>query len=207
MSILWCASGFSGMSEREEKSRLFDATDSLVSSDALVLFGATGDLVHKKIFPALYALAKRGILSKPVVGVARQPWNLLHQQRAEDGIKFLQIDDRQALIHFFSLLRYVEEIITIRVFISRSTVLADSRRPAHYLAIPRFCYGYKRIGWAGLAEMQESSWKNPGRDLASARIKQYCKIWFPEESIFRIDHYLGKEAIMNTLFPLCECFS
>jgi len=207
MSILWCASGFSGMSEREEKSRLFDATDSLVSSDALVLFGATGDLVHKKIFPALYALAKRGILSKPVVGVARQPWNLLQfQQRAEDGIKnSCKIDDRQALIHFLSLLRYVEgDYNDPGVYLAIKQVLADSRRPAHYLAIPPalFATVIKGLGESGLAENARVIVEKPfGRDLASAReLNNIAKSVFPEESIFRIDHYLGKEAIMNILY-------
>ncbi len=110
-----------------------------VQSDALVLFGVTGDLAHKKIFPALYSMVKRGVLNVPVVGVASSRHSLaeLHE-RAEDGIiKSGKIDDRPALRHLLSLLRYVGgDYNDPSTFTALNDALADSLRPAHYLAIP-----------------------------------------------------------------------
>jgi glucose-6-phosphate 1-dehydrogenase len=108
-------------------------------SDALVLFGVTGDLVHKKIFPALYAMAKRGVLDAPVVGVASSKWSLAQlRRRATDSIRNCGgIDDRPALRHLLSLLRYVDgDYNDPGTFKALKKVLVGARRPAHYLAIP-----------------------------------------------------------------------
>jgi len=176
-------------------------------SDALVLFGVTGDLAHKMIFPALYAMAKRGVLDVPVIGVASSKWSLAQlRKHAEDGIrKSGKIDDRPALRHLLSLLRYVDgNYNDLATFKALKQVLNGAQRPAHYLAIPPslFATVIKGLGSAGLAEHARVIVEKPfGRDLASARgLNRMAQSVFPEDSIFRIDHYLGKEAIMNILY-------
>ena len=176
-------------------------------SDALVLFGVTGDLAHKKIFPALYAMAKRGALNVPVVGVAASKGSLaqLHK-RAEDGIrKSGRIDDQPALRHLLSLLRYVNgDYNDPGTFKALKKALGDARRPAHYLAIPPalFATVIKGLGAAGLADQARVIVEKPfGRDLTSAReLNRVARSVFQEDLIFRIDHFLAKEAIMNILY-------
>jgi glucose-6-phosphate 1-dehydrogenase len=176
-------------------------------ADALVLFGVSGDLAHKKIFPALYTMAKQGILKTPVVGVASSKWTLAQlRQHAEDGIRETgDIDDRQALSHLLSLLRYVAgDYNAPGTFEALKKALDDARRPAHYLAIPPVLFAtvIKGLGEAGLADRARVIVEKPfGRDLASAReLNRVAQSVFTEDSIFRIDHYLGKEAIMNILY-------
>ena len=176
-------------------------------SDALVLFGVTGDLAHKKIFPALYAMAKQGILKAPMVGVASSKWSLAQlRQRAEDSIrKSGKIDDRPVLRQLLSQLRYVNgDYKDPGTFKAIKQALGDARCPAHYLAIPPalFTTVIKGLGAAGLADQARVIVEKPfGRDLASARaLNRIVLSVFPEDSIFRIDHYLGKEAIMNILY-------
>ena len=177
-------------------------------SDALVLFGVTGDLAHKMIFPALYAMAKRDALNVPVVGVASRQWTLkqLHEH-ATDGIRKAagRIDDRRALAHLLSLIRYVSgDYNDPGTFLALKQALGRARRPAHYLAIPPALFEtvIKSLGAAGLAEQARVIVEKPfGRDLASAReLKRMARSVFPEDAIFRIDHFLGKEAIMNILY-------
>ena len=176
-------------------------------SDALVLFGVTGDLVHKKIFPALYAMAKRGVLNVPVVGVASSKWSVaqLHR-RAKDSIKQMgRIDDPVALRHLLSLLRYVSgDYNDPATFDALKQVLRGARRPAHYLAIPPslFATVINGLGASGLTDHARVIVEKPfGRDLASARaLNRIARSRFPEDAIFRIDHFLGKEAIMNILY-------
>ncbi|HLX09649.1 MAG TPA: glucose-6-phosphate dehydrogenase [Thermoanaerobaculia bacterium] len=182
-------------------------TGSTAPSDALVLFGVTGDLAHKMIFPALYAMVKRGVLDVPVVGVASSPWSLAQlRQRAADGIrKAGRVDDANALRRLLSLLRYVEgDYNAPATFTALQQALGDARRPAHYLAIPPslFATVIKGLGAAGLADHARVIVEKPfGRDLASARqLNRVARSAFPEDAIFRIDHYLGKEAIMNILY-------
>ena len=108
-------------------------------SDALVLFGVTGDLAHKMIFPALYAMAKRGALNVPVVGVASSKWSLAQlRKRATDSVRQAgRIDDRGALRRLLSLLRYVDgDYNDPGTFQALKKGLGHARRPAHYLAIP-----------------------------------------------------------------------
>jgi glucose-6-phosphate 1-dehydrogenase len=176
-------------------------------SDALVLFGVTGDLAHKMIFPALYAMAKRSVLDVPVVGVASSKWSLAQlRKRAEDGVrKSGRGDDQPALRHLLSLLHYVDgDYNDPGTFKALRKALGDARRPAHYLAIPPalFATVIKGLGAAGLADQARVIVEKPfGRDLASARsLNRVARSVFPENSIFRIDHFLAKEAIMNILY-------
>jgi len=176
-------------------------------SDALVLFGVTGDLAHKMIFPALYAMAKRGTLRVPVIGVAFPKWTLarLHK-RVTDSIKRSGgIDNQRALHHLLSSLRYVSgDYKDAGTFAKIKDALGSARRPAHYLAIPPSLFEMviKGLGAANLAEHARVIVEKPfGRDLTSAReLNQAARAAFSEDSIFRIDHFLGKEAIMNILY-------
>jgi glucose-6-phosphate 1-dehydrogenase len=176
-------------------------------SDALVLFGVTGDLAHKMIFPALYAMAKRGTLKVPVIGVAFPKCSLERLgKRVTDSIKRSGgIDNRRALHHLLSAFKYVSgDYKDPGTFTAIKKELGSARRPAHYLAIPPSLFEtvIKGLGAANLAEHARVIVEKPfGRDLASAReLNQVAHSVFPEDSIFRIDHFLGKEAIMNILY-------
>ena len=179
-------------------------------SDALVLFGVTGDLAHKKVFPALYAMAKRGILDIPVVGVASRKWSVaqLHKHATDSIRQSGRIDDRRALLHLLSLLKYVSgDYNDPGTFKALKEALGRARRPAHYLAIPPSLFptvieGLGASGLAGLDSGARVIVEKPfGRDLASAReLNRIARSVFREDSIFRIDHFLGKEAIMNILY-------
>ena len=176
-------------------------------SDALVIFGVTGDLAHKKIFPALYAMVKRGALKVPVIGVAFPKWSLEHlHKRVTDSIEQAGgIDNKRAYKHLLSLLRYVSgDYKDQGTFTAIKAELGSARRPAHYLAIPPSLFEtvIDGLGAAKLAEGARVIVEKPfGRDLASAReLNQVARAVFPEDSIFRIDHFLGKEAIMNILY-------
>lgn len=176
-------------------------------SDALVIFGFTGDLASKKIFTALYAMVKKGALTVPVIGVASSKWSTdqLHQ-RVRDSIEHAgKIDDKSAFDRLVSLLRYVSgDYNDPATFASLKSTLGNAQRPAHYLAIPPslFATVILSLGAAGLAKNARVIVEKPfGRDLASAReLDAIAHSVFPESSIFRIDHYLGKEAIMNILY-------
>jgi len=176
-------------------------------SDALVIFGVSGDLAHKMIFPALYAMVKRGVLNVPVVGVASKKRDLAQlREQVTDSIKQAGgIDDQDALDHLLSLFQYVGgDYNDMDTFKALKQALGDARRPTHYLAIPPVLFAtvIKSIGDAGLADQARLIVEKPfGHDLASAReLNRIALSVFPEESIFRIDHYLGKEAIMNILY-------
>jgi len=177
-------------------------------ADALVCFGMTGDLAHKKIFPALYAMAKREALKVPIIGVASSPWTVeTLRDRAKDGIeKSGGVDDAQALARLLALLRYVKgDYKAPETFEALKKALDGAKRPVFYLAIPPFLFEavIKGLADAGLAvEGARVVVEKPfGRDLASARELNACaRSVFPESSIFRIDHYLGKEAIENILY-------
>lgn len=178
-----------------------------VRADALVVFGATGDLARKMIFPALYAMARHGALDTPVVGVAAANWDLGQlRERATDAIAAAgPIDDPSALAHLLSLLRYVDgDYNDPATFRALEQTLGEARHPAHYLAIPPalFATVIQGLGAAGLADGARVIVEKPfGRDLASARdLNRVARSVFAEDAIFRIDHYLGKEAIMNILY-------
>ncbi len=176
-------------------------------SDALVVFGFTGDLANKKIFPALYAMVKKGTLTVPVIGVASSSLNDQQvRQRVRDSIEHAgAIDDAPALDRLFGLLRYVSgDYQQPATFLALKQALGQAQRPAHYLAIPPALFEtvIRSLGDAGLAKNARVVVEKPfGRDLASAiELDAIAHAVFPESSIFRIDHYLGKEAIMNILY-------
>jgi glucose-6-phosphate 1-dehydrogenase len=176
-------------------------------SDALVVYGVTGDLAHKMIFPALYAMVKHGTLNAPVIGVAFPNWSLerLHKRVTHSIEHAGGIDDKQAFRHLLSLLKYVSgDYNDTTTFAAIKQALGKARRPAHYLAIPPslFATVIQKLGATKLAENARVIVEKPfGRDLASAReLNRVARSVFPEDSIFRIDHFLGKEAIMNILY-------
>ena len=176
-------------------------------ADALVLFGVTGDLASKMTFPALYAMAKRGVLNVPVIGVAGSKWSLAQlRERATDSIEQAgKVDDHAALNHLLALLRYVGgDYNDSGTFKALKKALGASRHPAYYLAIPPVLFAtvIEGLGTAGLTDQARVIVEKPfGRDLASAReLNRIAQSVFPEDAIFRIDHYLGKEAIMNILY-------
>lgn len=180
---------------------------SAAPSDALVIFGVTGNLARKKILPALYAMAKRGVLNVPVVGVATSRLSSAQlRKRAGDAIrKSGKIDDKPALDHLLSLLSYVSgDYNDPGTFDALKQALGNARRPAHYLAIPPalFATVIQGLGAAGLAVQARVIVEKPfGRDLASAReLNRVLRSVFAEDAVFRIDHFLGKEAIMNILY-------
>ncbi|PLC49047.1 glucose-6-phosphate dehydrogenase [Pollutimonas subterranea] len=177
------------------------------ASDCLVLFGMTGDLAQKKIFPALYAMVKKGRLTVPVVGVASS--SLTREQlraRIEDSVRLAgDIDDRPALERLLDLVHYVSgDYKDPGTFERLKKVLGHAARPIHYLAIPPSLFATVMTGLAaaGLADGARVIVEKPfGRDLESARrLNEVACSVFPEDAIFRIDHFLGKEAIMNILY-------
>lgn len=176
-------------------------------SDALVIFGFTGDLATKQIFPALYRMVKTGALSVPVIGVASTSLSVDQvRQRVRGSIEqHGKIDDAPALDRLLSLLRYVSgDYKQAATFDALKQALGNAQRPAHYLAIPPILFEtvIKSLGAVGLAKGARVIVEKPfGRDLASAiDLGAIAQSVFPESSIFRIDHYLGKEAIMNILY-------
>jgi glucose-6-phosphate 1-dehydrogenase len=144
-------------------------------ADTLVLFGITGDLAHKMIFPALYAMTKRGVLNVPVIGVAMSPWSLSHlQKHATDSIKQSGgIDDKPALQKLLSLLKYVcGEYQDAGTYAAIRQALDKARRPAYYMAIPPSFFEtvIEGLGAADLTRNARIIVEKPfGRDLASAR--------------------------------------
>jgi glucose-6-phosphate 1-dehydrogenase len=178
----------------------------LPQSDALVLFGASGDLSHKKIFPALYAMWKRGHLDVPVVGVARSQWQLDgFKAHVEDAIRAGGDFQQKEFARFAALLRYVDgDYRASETFDELRRALEDAERPLHYLAIPpsMFPAVVQSLGRSGAARNARVVVEKPfGRDLQSAQaLNRVLHSVFDENSIFRIDHYLGKEPVQNLLY-------
>ena len=185
-----------------------DSDEGLAAADAFVFFGATGDLAHKMIFPALFQMVKRGMLHVPVIGVASSKWGLPQlRDYARDSIARTDtgIDDVDAFDRLLSLLGYVDgNYDDPSTFNALQRALGGSRRPAHYLAIPPslFATVIEGLSGAGLTHDARIIVEKPfGRDLASAReLNRIVRSAFPEPAIFRIDHFLGKEEIMNLLY-------
>jgi glucose-6-phosphate 1-dehydrogenase len=175
-------------------------------SDALVLFGATGDLAYKKIYPALQRMIKRGRLDVPVIGVARSGWNLDRLRlRVQDSLERGGDFEQAALDKLLNLLRYVDgDYREPATFERLRQVLHDARRPLYYLAIPpsMFPTVVEGLGNSGCAEGARVVVEKPfGRDLASAQsLNHTLHNVFTESAIFRIDHYLGKEPVQNLLY-------
>jgi glucose-6-phosphate 1-dehydrogenase len=176
-------------------------------SDALVFFGATGDLAYKKIFPALQAMVKRGNLNVPVIGVAKAGWNLDQlKARAKDSLEKHGGLDPAAFAKLSGLMRYVDGAYEDgAIFQAIRKELGLAQRPAHYLAIPPILFGtvVEQLGKSGCAPAggRVVVEKPFGRDLESARqLNQILLQTFDEKRIFRIDHYLGKRPVHNMLF-------
>ncbi|HMJ16719.1 MAG TPA: glucose-6-phosphate dehydrogenase [Polyangiaceae bacterium] len=175
-------------------------------ADALVFFGASGDLAYKKIFPALQALVRRGRVDFPVVGVAKSGWSREQLiERAKASVTEYGGYDAEAFAKLAGLLRYVDgDYHDASTFQQLRAELANAERPAHYLAIPpsMFPVVVERLQEAQLTKHGRVIVEKPfGRDLASARaLNNTLRSAFPENAIFRIDHYLGKEAVQNILY-------
>jgi glucose-6-phosphate 1-dehydrogenase len=179
-----------------------------LQSDALVFFGATGDLAYKKIFPALQAMVRRGTLNAPVIGVAKAGWGLDQlKARAQQSVEeHGGGTDPEAFPKLMSLLRYIDgDYADAATFQALREALGDARHPAHYLAIPPDLFGtvVEQLAQAGCtaAGTRVVVEKPFGRDLESARaLNKILLATFDEEHIFRIDHYLGKRPVHNLVF-------
>jgi glucose-6-phosphate 1-dehydrogenase len=175
-------------------------------SDALVFFGATGDLAYKKIFPALQALVKSGKLDVPVIGVARSNWSLdQFRNRAKESLERHGGVDRPAFEKLSALLRYVDgDYSNSATFEAVRKALGSAHRPAYYLAIPpeMFEAVVKELGNSGGSANARVIIEKPfGTELASAReLNRILLGMFGESSIFRIDHYLGKRPVHNIVY-------
>jgi len=175
-------------------------------SDALVLFGATGDLCYRKIYPSLYDLVRRGLLSIPVIGVARAGWNdEQFSNHVRKSMKdFVPKRDEEVVARFVSLLKYVDGDYQERsTFDSLRKALGNAQRPLNYLAIPPsvFPVVIEHLRSAVSEDARVVIEKPFGRDLKSAEsLNQILLKRFPESHIFRIDHYLGKEAVQGLLY-------
>jgi len=179
---------------------------SVVRCDALVFFGATGDLAYKKIFPALHAMARRGHLDVPVVGVARTGWTLERlRARARESIERHGGGvDEAAFARFVGRLRFVGgDYADEATYAGLRKALGDTARPLHYLAIPPslFATVVEGLARSGCARGARVVLEKPfGRDLPSAQaLNATLHRVFDESAIFRIDHYLGKEPVQNLL--------
>jgi glucose-6-phosphate 1-dehydrogenase len=174
-------------------------------SDALVFFGATGDLAYKKIFPALQAMIKRGHLDVPVIGVAKAGWDLEQlRTRARDSLVKHGGVDTAAFDKLNRMLRYVDGDYTDpATFQAIRKELDGAQHPAHYLAIPPLLFGtvVEQLAKSGSAQGARVIVEKPfGNDLASAQdLNGHLHAAFPESAIFRIDHYLGKRPVNNVV--------
>jgi glucose-6-phosphate 1-dehydrogenase len=177
------------------------------AADALVLFGATGDLCHRKIFPSLYHLVRRGRLTVPVIGVAKAGWNRDQLiERLRDSLKNYVRDAEAAVVErFVALVQYVDgDYSSLETFQQLRKLLGTAQHPLHYLAIPPSMFPIV-VTQLAAAECDKGARlvieKPFGRDLASAHaLNQTLHKIFAERAIFRIDHYLGKEPVQNLLY-------
>jgi glucose-6-phosphate 1-dehydrogenase len=175
-------------------------------SDALVFFGATGDLAYKQIFPALQRLAKRGELNMPVIGVAKSGWTLDQlKKRAQDSVTQYGGLDPEGFAKLIGVLKYIDGDYTDpATFRQLRQLLGTAKHPLHYLAIPPDLFGevVKQLKSFGCSDGARVAVEKPfGHDLASARaLNVTLHTVFKEEDIFRIDHYLGKNAVQNIVY-------
>ncbi len=175
-------------------------------ADAFVFFGGTGDLAYKKIFPALHRLTRGGRLDVPVICVARGGWNLDRlREYAREGVERHGVVDRDAFEKFARLLRYVGgDYDDPATYAALRRELGDAKHPVFYLAIPPALFGtvVGRLHDARCDQGARVVVEKPfGRDLASARgLSRILHGCFDEKRIFRIDHYLGKNAVQNLVY-------
>jgi glucose-6-phosphate 1-dehydrogenase len=198
---------------KQARERKGNPTMSKLKSDALVFFGATGDLAYKKIFPALHAMAKRGHLDVPIIGVAKAGWNIEQfRARARSSVEKHGGVDALAFGKMCGLLRYVDgdysDASTLQA-IRRE--LSGAQRPAHYLAIPPLLFGsvVEQLAKSGCTDGARVVVEKPfGHNLASAQeLNRILHSAFPESDIFRIDHYLGKRPVNNVvIFRFANAF-
>lgn len=182
-------------------------TEDVVQSDALVFFGATGDLAYKKIFPALQSMVKRGTLKVPIIGVAKSGWTVeqLRERARQSLMEHGGGVDAAAFARLIELLDYIDGSYTEPETFQRLRArLGGAQHPTHYLAIPPslFAEVVRSLGASGCADGARVVVEKPfGHDLATARkLNEALHAVLPESSIYRIDHYLGKEAVENLLF-------
>ena len=177
-----------------------------LQSDALVFFGATGDLAYKQIFTSIQGLIRDEGLNVPIIGVARSGWTLDQlKARAKDSLEHHGGIDRDAFKKMSELLRYVDgDYGDADTFVRVRKELGKATQPLHYLAIPPSTFGAVAQGLAksGCGDNARLVVEKPfGHDLASANeLNRILHQYFPEERIFRIDHYLGKEPVQNILY-------
>src|SRR6267154_1649401 len=175
-------------------------------SDALVFFGATGDLAYKKIFPSLQAMVQRGRVDVPIIGVAKAGWGLDQlKARARDSVEQHGGFHPAAFDKLCGLLRYVDgDYEDPKTFQDLRKELGSAQRPAHYLAIPPVLFELvvEQLAKSGCAEYGRVIVEKPfGHDLASAQeLNRILLRTFDERSIFRVDHYLGKRPVNNMMF-------
>ncbi len=176
-------------------------------SDALVFFGATGDLAYKKIFPSLQGMARHGTLDVPVIGVAKSGWKLeqLRERARASVTEHGGGVDEAAFAKLMSKLQYIDgDYGDPATFAALRKLLGSARHPTHYLAIPPSLFGtvIQELGASGCAAGARVVIEKPfGHDSSSAReLNATLHAVFPEPSVFRIDHYLGKEAVENLLY-------
>jgi glucose-6-phosphate 1-dehydrogenase len=177
-----------------------------IQSDALVFFGATGDLAFKQIFPALQALVRHGHLRVPVIGVAREPWDAARlRDRARDSLEQHGGVDEPAFASLCALLQYVAgEYTDPGTYERLRAALGAAQHPLHYLAIPPSMFGtvVEGLRASGSATNARVVVEKPfGRDLDSARaLNHILRSAFPQDAIYRIDHFLGKEPVQNLIY-------
>jgi glucose-6-phosphate 1-dehydrogenase len=175
-------------------------------SDALVFFGATGDLAYKQIFPALQGLVSHEGLDVPIVGVAKSGWNLEQfRERAKDSLEHHGRFNDADFARLVKLLKYVDgDYNDPQTFQMLKQALGTTRRPLHYLAIPPALFGAvgSALAASNLNENARIVVEKPfGHDLESAQALDRTLVqYFPEEAIFRIDHYMGKEPVQNIVY-------
>jgi glucose-6-phosphate 1-dehydrogenase len=176
------------------------------ASDAIVFFGATGDLAYKQIFPSLLGLVRDEGLNVPIIGVAKAGWNLDQlKTRAADSLQHHGGADPQAMQRLMSLLRYVDgDYNDAATFTELRKQLGEAQRPLHYLAVPPslFATVAQALAKSGCADHARLVIEKPfGHNRTTARtLNRLLEQYFAEENIFRIDHYLGKEPVQNIVY-------
>jgi glucose-6-phosphate 1-dehydrogenase len=175
-------------------------------ADSLVFFGATGDLAYKKVFPALHGMARRGHLTMPVIAVAKSGWTIDQlRARAQSSVEQSGSLDREAFSTLMRSLVYIDgDYRDVATFARLSDALGSSGRPAHYLAVPPKVFGlvFEQLGRTGTSREGRVIIEKPfGQGLATAQaLNRMVHEIFDEPNVFRIDHYLGKNAVQNLLF-------